>query len=132
MKRLISILLFLWSSNFMFAQDKKANTTLFDGTIVGGYVDNGAFLNFTGPNINFSKGESKLIFGLIPTLRFKEDKGATKNSIVIPMLGAGITYSYKYLALQIPFYYSVKTATANGSWHIGFGVGVRVNKFKKT
>jgi len=132
MKKTISITILLLCSSSMFAQEKKANASLIDGIMVAGYIDNGAFLNFTGPNINFTKGESKLIVGLLPSLRFKEDKGTTKNSIVTPMLGAGITYSYKYLAFQIPFYYTAKTATTNGEWNVGFGIGLRLNKLKKS
>ncbi|MBM3412264.1 MAG: hypothetical protein FJY19_02660 [Bacteroidetes bacterium] len=115
----------------MFAQQKNGNASLFEGIIVGGYVNNAAYLNFLGPNINFSKGESKLFIGLLPSLRFKEDKGATKNSIAIPMLGAGITYTYKHLVFQLPFYYTAKTASTNGKWNAGIGMGLRLNKLKK-
>lgn len=77
MKYSISILILLLCSGTMFAQEKKANVALIDGVIIGGYADNGAFLNFTGPNVNFTSGESKFIIGLLPSLRFKEDKGTT-------------------------------------------------------
>ncbi len=131
MKYSISILILLLCSGTMFAQEKKANVALIDGVIIGGYADNGAFLNFTGPNVNFTSGESKFIIGLLPSLRFKEDKGTTKNSIIMLVLGAGLTYSYKYWAFQIPFYYTAKTATTNGKWNVGFGIGLRLNKLKK-
>jgi hypothetical protein len=31
-----------------FAQEDKVKIALYDGIFIGGYVDNGAFLNFTG------------------------------------------------------------------------------------
>ncbi|MDP2686144.1 MAG: hypothetical protein Q8O62_02920 [Aequorivita sp.] len=104
---------------------------LYDGIIMGGYVDNEAFLNFTGPNKNATYKESKFILGMLPSLRFKEDKGTPKNAFVTPNLGVGITYSYKIWAIQMPFYYNAKTATDNGSWHIGFGMGLRLNEINK-
>ncbi|MGC4041149.1 MAG: hypothetical protein QM710_10280 [Flavobacterium sp.] len=120
-------LLSLFASN---AQE-KVNAAFYDGIVVGGYVDNGGYLNFTGPNINATYGESKFILGMLPSVRFKEDKGATKNSFVFPTLGFGLTYSYKALAVQIPFYYNAKTATENGQWNIGIGIGLRLNKLYK-
>lgn len=105
-----------------------ANAAFYDGIVVGGYVNDGGYLNFTGPNINATYGESKFIFGMLPSVRFKEDKGVTKNSFVFPTLGFGFTYSYKALAFQLPFYYNAKTATEDGKWNIGIGVGLRLNK----
>lgn len=98
----------------------------FDGTIIAGYVDNGAFLNFTGPNISFTHKNSKITLGMLPTLRYKEDKGLFKNSPITPTLGCGLTYCWKKLAVQVPIYYNTKTSTANGRWNIGVGIGVRL------
>jgi len=98
----------------------------FDGTIIVGYVDNGAFLNLTGPNISFTYKSSKITLGMLPTLRFKEDKGLFKNSPITPTLGCGLTYCYKIIAFQVPIYYNAKTATANGRWNVGIGIGVRL------
>lgn len=98
----------------------------FDGTIIAGYVDNGAFLNFTGPNISFTHKNSKIILGMLPSLRYKEDSGIFKNSPITPGLGTGITYCYKKFAIQIPLYYNAKTTTANGRWNLGIGIGMRV------
>jgi len=114
-----------------FAQEGKVNFTLYDGIFIGGYVDDGAFLNFTGPNINATYKNSKYILGMLPSLRFKEDNGTPKNSFVTPNLGIGFTYSYKIWAIQIPLYYNAKTATDNGRWHIGLGVGLRLNEFNE-
>ena len=94
-----------------------------------GYIDNGAYINFTGPNINYKSGNSKFVFGMLPSLRFKRDDGQTKNSFITPNLGVGMTYSYKSFAFQIPFYYNPKTALENGKWHVGIGIGVNIEYF---
>lgn len=110
----------------------KVNATLFDGVVVGGYVDHGGYLNFTGPNVNFTSGNSKLILGMMPSLRFKEDDATPKNALVTPSLGVGITYCYKYLAFQVPLYYNPKTAVKDGKWNVGIGIGLRLNALNKT
>lgn len=113
------------------AQDRELKIALYDGFIVGGYVDDGAYLNFTGPNINFKNHNSKFVLGMLPSLRFKEDRGIPKNAFVTPTLGVGLTYSYKIWAFQIPFYYNPKTATQNGRWHTGVGLGLRLDAMNK-
>ena len=105
---------------------EKINFGFFDGTIVAGYADQGGFLNFTGPNVSFTSGKSKILVGMLPSLRFKEDKSAVKNAFVTPTLGMGITYSYKKIAVQVPFYYNAKTATVNGKWNVGIGIGLKL------
>jgi hypothetical protein len=111
------------------AQHNEVNVSLYDGVIIAGYVDGGGFLNFTGPNINYSHGHSKWIAGMLPSIRIKEDQGATRNALVTPNLGIGLTYCYKALAIQLPMYYNAKTATENGRWHVGIGIGLRINHF---
>lgn len=98
----------------------------FDGIMVAGYVDNGAFVNFTGPSISLTIKSSKILLGMLPSLRYKEDKGLFKNSPITPNLGFGLTYSYKKIAVQVPIYYNAKTATANGRWNLGIGIGMRL------
>ena len=44
-----------------FAQQDKLNFMLWEGICVIGYVDNGLFLNFTGPNISTTYKNSKFI-----------------------------------------------------------------------
>jgi len=46
----------LLTSALSFAQDDipKVNLAFFDGIAVAGYVDHGAFINFTGPNVSFT------------------------------------------------------------------------------
>ena len=130
MKILIVTVLFIVSLK-CYAQSEKVKFSVFDGYIIAGYVDNGAFINFTGPNINYSIKESKFFIGMLPSLRIKEDTGVTKNSLITPNLGVGITYSYKIWSFQIPFYYNPKTDTDNGRWHMGVGVGLRLYKIRK-
>jgi len=129
MKKILFIMSLLTTP--IFAQEDKVKLALYDGIFVGGYVDNGAFFNFTGPNINAKYKNSKFILGMLPSLRFKEDKGTTKNAFITPNLGVGFTYSYKMLAIQMPLYYNAKTATDNGRWHIGLGIGLRLNELNK-
>jgi hypothetical protein len=122
------IIVFLLNSNNLLSQKTEVNTFILSGTIVAGYVDNGIFLNFTGPGVKIQKGSSDLMVGVLPSLRYKEDNGITKNSLVTPSLGLGITYTYKSMAVQIPFYYNSKTAIADGRWNIGIGVGLKLNQ----
>ncbi|MBX2900936.1 MAG: hypothetical protein KF775_14890 [Cyclobacteriaceae bacterium] len=130
MKKILFIMLSIYTVS-TFAQEDKVSFALYDGIFIGGYVDNGAFLNFTGPNINATYKNSKFILGMLPSLRFKEDKGTPKNAFVTPNLGIGFTCSYKMWAVQLPLYYNAKTATQNGQWNIGLGIGLRLNEFNK-
>jgi len=115
-----------------FSQEvKKLRVSAYDGTVITGYVDHGAFLNFTGPNINASLNNSRFVIGMLPSVRFRNDSGTTKDSFITPNLGIGFTYSYKIWAIQIPFYYNSKTATTNGKWNIGLGIGLRLDSFNK-
>lgn len=125
-KKTASILLLISGSFRSAAQTESVKPALFDGILIAGYVNNGAFLNFGGPNLNLTKNNSKLILGMFPSIRFKEDKGATKNSFITPALGIGLTYLYKNLAFQLPLYYNQKTGAKNGEWHIGIGLGLRI------
>jgi hypothetical protein len=127
-KLIVSISIILLYSNEMVSQKTEVNALLLSGTIVGGYVDNGIYLNFTGPGVKLQKGSSDLMIGVLPSLRFKEDNGTTKNSLVTPSLGLGMTYTYKSIAVQIPFYYNSKTAITDGRWNIGIGVGLKLNQ----
>lgn len=111
--------------------ETKAQTkiALFDGTIVGGYVDHGAYINCIGPNVKYAKKPFSIAVGLLPSLRIKEDKvapGAPKNSLITPSLGFGITTVYNHLAFQVPLYYNAKTNTRNGAWNVGVGLGYKL------
>lgn len=113
------------------AQSNKIRIDAYDGIVAVGYIDNGGYLNFTGPNINATCGNSKFILGMLPSLRFKKDRGIPKNSFATPTLGIGFTYSYKVWTIQLPLYYNNKTITQNGRWHAGIGLGLRLNAFNK-
>lgn len=130
--RTLTLLTLLTIHAITFSQESKLNMTAYDGIIVAGYVNDGGFLNFTGPNINATFEESKIILSMLPSLRFKEDKGVTKNTLVTPALGLGLTYAYKYWAFQLPIYYNPKTQSSDGQWHLGIGIGLRLNKIKNS
>lgn len=123
------VLFFLALAGFTYVhgQETRVGVAAYDGVAVAGYVDEGAFLNFTGPNVSLTVKSSKLILGMLPSLRFRTDHGATRNSFVTPNLGVGLTYCYKAFAVQVPLYYNAKTVVANGSWQIGIGIGLRVS-----
>ncbi len=136
MKSIIQIVLLLFLTSFYSnsqtetnqkeEEKKQVKVAFFDGTVVAGYVDQGVFINFLGPNISLSKGKSRFSLGMLPSLRFKEDRSTgTKNSPITPNLGVGFTYSYKKIAFQLPLYYNVKTASNNGKWTVGLGIGYR-------
>lgn len=123
------ILLSIFMDKKVQAQDQKiVKVVCFDGVFGAGYVDNGAYINFTGPNINMAIKNSKLILSMLPSLRFKEDNSIIKNSFVTPSLGVGLTFCYKSLAIQLPLYYNSKTATSSGKWNLGAGIGYRFKK----
>ncbi|MNQ84220.1 hypothetical protein D3C85_993410 [compost metagenome] len=106
----------------------QTKATLFEGVIVAGYVDRGAYINCTGPAIKFSRKPLSVLVGLLPSLRIKKDKvaaGAPQNSILTPNLGVGITAIYKHLAIQLPLYYNAKTSSKNGKWNPGIGIGYK-------
>lgn len=110
----------------------RLSVSMYDGVVVVGYVDGGAFSNFTGPSLNITYQQSKFILSALPSLRYKGDSSTgTKNSFVTPALGVGFTYTYKLLAFQIPLYYNAKTATQDGKWNVGFGIGLRLNALNK-
>lgn len=110
----------------------KAQTTtkavLFDGVVVAGYVDHGAYINCAGPGIKFTRKPMSLLIGMLPSLRIKEDQvaiGATQNSLITPSLGIGATAVFHHVALQIPCYYNAKTAAKDGKWNLGVGLGYK-------
>jgi hypothetical protein len=107
--RTLILMTLLSIHSITFSQQSTLNITTYDGIIVAGYVNIDGFLNFTGPIISATHKESKIILSMLPSLRFKEDKGATKNTLLTPALGLGLTYTYKYWVFQLPIYYNPKT-----------------------
>lgn len=113
-------------SGFCFSQESSSavKASFFDGIVAAGYVDHGAYINFTGPNVSVKYKDFKFLLGMLPSLRIKEDQSeSTKNSTIMPTLGAGVSIIYRKLALQIPVYYNAKTSTQDGSWKMGIGLG---------
>ena len=117
--------------NSVMAQSKAAKSpaiVAWDGMAVGGYVNHGGFVNFGGPTIKLIKKPLSLGFGILPTMRIKEDsipKGSPKNSAIIPTAGFGFTVVFKHLVVQVPFYYNAKTAVKSGKWNPGVGIGYK-------
>lgn len=135
MKKLL-LIIFVIITNTIFAQENEQkrrgfNFSIYKGYAVAGYVDDGGFINFTGPNINYTIEESTFTLGMLPSLRFKKDTSEPRNSFVTPNLGVGLTYAYRIWAIQLPLYYNAKTATENGQWNIGIGFGLRLDRLSK-
>lgn len=127
--RVISIFWFFILPIVSKCQLVKTSVSAYDGFAMIGWLPNGGFLNFTGPNISITFGRQKLVVGMLPSLRYMRDEGPTRNAPIIPNLGTGITYAYDWAAVQIAFYYDNKTATQNGQWLLGLGLGLRLNSF---
>lgn len=119
-------IVFILICNICCAQYQRVEASIGKGIVVAGYVDNGAYINFTGPSLDFVFEKSNFIVGMLPSLRFKEDTGITKNSFITPNLGVGFTYSLPIIAIQLPFYYNPKSLTQDGKWFVGVGVGINI------
>ena len=127
-KKIMCSFLLLSSLKVVNAQPKKTSITVWDGMAIAGYVNDGGFVNFGGPTVKLIKKPWVFGFGILPTMRIKEDKvaaGAKKNSIVTPTAGFGFTFVYKHFVTQVPFYYNSKTSTADGKWNAGIGIGYK-------
>lgn len=110
----------------LYPQEKAVQAVVFDGIAVAGYVDQGGYMNFTGPNVNMVRGHHKVVLGMMPSLRIKQERSEPHNPLVTPTLGCGVTWCYRRFAVQLPLYYNARTATANGRWNMGAGIGVRL------
>ena len=112
------------------AQETKIVTSVWDGAIIAGYVDNGGYVNFGGPTVKWVSKPYAIGFGMLPSLRIKEDKdaiaaGKPKNQVIFPCLGGGVFFSVKHFMVQIPAFYNPKTGIENGKWNFGLGVGYK-------
>jgi len=130
MKRTPLVLLSCIALTLLYSETRaQTRAALFDGTIVAGYVDHGGYVNCIGPNIKYAKKPFSIAAGLLPSLRIKEDKvapGASKNSLITPSLGLGLTAIFNHIALQLPLYYNAKTSAKNGEWNLGIGLGYKL------
>lgn len=124
---LFGCILCLMPTIFVKAQTNESKVTLMEGIVVAGYADNGGYLNLAGPAIKFTNKPWMMLVGLLPSLKFKEDKSesGTKNSLVTPTLGFGLTTVYKHFAIQIPLFYNNKTTSGDGKWNVGVGIGYK-------
>ncbi len=107
----------------------KLSAVVWDGMMVAGYVNDGGYVNFGGPSLKLIKKPWCFGFGILPTMRIKEDRvtaGAKKNSPIMPTAGFGFTVLYKHFVFQVPFYYNAKTASSNGKWYPGLGIGFKL------
>jgi hypothetical protein len=134
MKKLIiktaGITFFICSLNRADAQDvsKKVSLSAWDGMAVGGYVNKGGFVNFGGPTVRFIRKPVAAGIWYSPynaNQRRKRDQRCSKELCNYATAGFGFTFVYKHLALQVPFYYNPKTATSNGKWNPGLGLGYK-------
>lgn len=109
------------------AQDNKLTFKTFEGVVVAGYADRGAYINSTGPAVKLNSARYTLLLGLLPSLKIKEDSSPIKNSVLTPTLGFGVTVTVlKRLAIQVPAFYLPKTTTTNGRWTVGAGIGYKI------
>ncbi|WP_241254808.1 hypothetical protein [Sphingobacterium sp. DR205] len=112
-----------------YSQQNPVKASLFEGILVAGYADHGAYINCTGPAVkyNFAKKRAVML-GLLPTLKLKDDKveeGKPKNSWITPTLGFGLTLVSGHMAIQLPAFYNAKTSTSDGKWKLGIGMGYK-------
>ncbi|WP_018629843.1 hypothetical protein [Niabella aurantiaca] len=124
----LAAMLLLTKASMAQTTTPKTSASLWDGMVVAGYADKGAFINFGGPAVKWTHKPFCVSLGMLPSLRVKEDKApanASKNAAVTPSLGFGLSASYKHLAIQVPVYYNAKTAAADGKWNTGIGLGYK-------
>jgi hypothetical protein len=130
MNKIFTTISFLSIFSIATAQDanKKTSLTVAEGVIVAGIVDGGGYVNFTGPSIKITRKPYVLWLGVLPSLRIKEDETVApgkKNALITPSLGLGATIAFKHFAIQVPTYYNGKTATTDGKWNVGVGLGYK-------
>lgn len=128
--RLLFAGLLLLATPLLPAQPAPVVSSLWEGTLVAGYVHRGGFLNAVGPNIQWQQGPWRLQLGMLPSLRIQREEGTPRQALLTPALGVGLTLSYRAAVLQIPFYYQNKSAVHNGQWHPGIGLGWRLRPSK--
>jgi hypothetical protein len=135
MKKSIKALLYglclccVCSPGFSQSAAPKTKAIIWDGMMVAGYVNQGGYVNFGGPSVKLNRKPWSIAFGILPTMRIKEDKvaeGAKKNSAITPTAGFGLTVGFKHLVVQVPVYYNPKSSTSNGEWNPGIGIGFKL------
>lgn len=127
-KRLTFLAGFLICCSFLptYAQSAAPTVKLWDGIAVAGYVDKGAYINFAGPALKWTRKPCSILLGVLPSLKIKKDKSEVKNALITPTLGAGATFAFKHFVVQVPVYYQPKSGTVNGRWRPGIGIGFKL------
>lgn len=126
--KVVCVVVMIGMINSASSQTTKTSVVGWEGMAVAGYVNQGGFVNFGGPTVKLIKKPFSFGFGILPTMRIKEDnvaKGSPRNCAITPTAGFGFTLVFKHLVLQVPFYYNAKTATRDGKWNPGFGIGYK-------
>jgi hypothetical protein len=124
----IAIFIFLW--NHSFAQpgnDSKKPSFTVEGQVAVTTNGEAIYLNFGGPCMKYSFKKIAFSLGMIPSLRFEQDK---PRPYITPMLGAGLqVYFFKdrrFIASFPCYYISTKT-----SWRVTAGFGYLLTRPKK-
>ena len=130
MKKITLICSLLLISFISKAQETKMVASAWDGAVIAGYVDEGGYINFGGPTLKWVSKPYAFGFGMLPSLRIKEDKDAItnnkpKNQAIFPSLGGGVFFSVKHFIVQIPVFYNPKSGLENGKWNFGLGIGYK-------
>ncbi len=131
MKRIIiASLCFIILSNHSFAQagngSKKTSFTV-EGQVAVTTNGKAIYLNFGGPCMKYSFKKIAFSIGMMPSLRFEEDK---PRPYITPMLGAGLQVYFlkdrRFIASFPCYYISTKTA-----WRVTAGLGYLLTRPKK-
>jgi hypothetical protein len=114
------IVLFLFCSQILFAQDKKIKPVL-SGTAMIATDGTAAYINLGGPGLKWVHGNWQLSINMLPSLRLIKDK---PRPFATPSLGAGFLVSYKRFVVGLPVYY----IASRQEWRVAPGLGVRFGK----
>jgi len=114
------VLLSLFASQDLFAQDDIKNTTQITTQSVGmlnGFTrvnlsSKAVYFTFGGPGLRYKRSKMTYFLGLLPSIRMRDDEA-------IPSVGGGFQMVYKQIALTFPSFYYAK-----GKWEFATGLGV--------
>jgi hypothetical protein len=121
---LLSIISFLVKAQTQPTKKTTTSTTkvVLDGTFILAKNADFMYINFAGPGIRLIKKPWLATLGVLPSLRFEKSTATQDKLVVTPVLGAGLTVTYKHLAFQSNFYYNSVTK----KWQPGAGLGFRL------
>ncbi len=123
MKKILTSFFLVLTFYFVVAQDssstkKVVHVSTFSGQAMLSHDGDAFYLNFGGPSVMANFGKIKIMIGMFPSLRIKEDP---VRSTLTPILGTGPTLQYKKLLLGFPFYY----IAASNVWKMSAGLGYK-------